>query len=141
MLADAGSNRTYPEIGVRDGHHELSHHQNDQHKMEQIAKIDKYLVERFAYFLKKLKETPEGDSNLLDNSMILYGSAISDGNRHDHHDLPIILAGRGGGSIKTGRHIVHPENTPLNNLFLAMAERMGAPLTSLGDSKGVLDLS
>jgi hypothetical protein len=140
MLADAGSNRTYPEIGVRDGHHELSHHQNDQHKMEQIAKIDKYLVERFAYFLKKLKETPEGDSNLLDNSMILYGSAISDGNRHDHHDLPIILAGRGGGSIKTGRHIVHPENTPLNNLFLAMAERMGAPLTSLGDSKGVLDL-
>jgi hypothetical protein len=140
MLADAGSNRTYPEIGVRDGHHELSHHQNDQHKMEQIAKIDKYLVERFAYFLRRLKETPEGDSNLLDNSMILYGSAISDGNRHDHHDLPIILAGRGGGSIRTGRHIVHPENTPLNNLFLAMAERMGAPLERLGDSKGVLDL-
>ena len=140
MVADAGSNRTYPEIDVRDGHHEMSHHQNDAHKIEQIAKIDKYLVERFAYFLQKLKSTTEGDSNLLNNSMILYGSAISDGNRHNHDDLPIILAGRGGGTIDSGRYVVHSNETPLNNLFLSMADRMGAKLDSLGDSKGLLDL-
>ena len=140
MVADAGSNRTYPEVEVRDGHHELSHHQNDSTKMDQIARIDRYLVERFAYFLTKLKSIKEGEASLLDNSMILYGSAISDGNRHDHHDLPIILAGGGGGTIKSGRHIVHPNETPLNNLFLSMADRMGASLTKHGDSKGKLDL-
>ena len=141
MLADAGSNRSYPEVDVRDGHHELSHHQNDKDKMEKIARIDRYLVERFGYFLEKLKSTTEGDSNLLNNSMILYGSAISDGNRHSHDDLPIILAGRGGGTIQTGRYVNHPNETPLNNLFLAMADRMGAKLDKHGDSKGVLDLS
>lgn len=141
MLADAGSNRSYPEVEVRDGHHELSHHQNDKEKMEKIARIDRYLVERFVYFLEKLKSTKEGDSNLLNNSMILYGSAIADGNRHSHDDLPIILAGRGGGTIQTGRYVNHPNETPLNNLFLAMADRMGAKLDKLGDSKGVLDLS
>lgn len=140
MLADAGSNRTYPEIDVRDGHHEMSHHQKDTHKIEQIAKIDKYLIERFAYFLQKLKDTKEGDSNLLDNSMILYGSAISDGNRHTHDDLPIILAGRGGRTINSGRYVVCQEETPLNNLFLSMAERMGAKLDELGDSTGTLDI-
>jgi len=140
MVADAGSNRTYPEIDVRDGHHEMSHHQNDAHKIEQIAKIDKYLVERFGYFLQKLKSTSEGESNLLHNSMILYGSAISDGNRHNHDDLPIILAGRGGGTIDSGRYVLLPEETPLNDLFLSMADRMGAKLDSLGDSKGMLDL-
>ena len=141
MMADAGSNRTYPEVEVRDGHHELSHHQNDAEKMAKIARVDRYLVERFSYFLEKLKATKEGDSNLLNNSMILYGSAISDGNRHAHDDLPIILAGGGGGTIKTGRYVQHPNETPLNNLFLAMADRMGAKIDSLGDSKGVLDLS
>ena len=140
MVADAGSNRTYPEIDVRDGHHEMSHHQNDAHKIEQIAKIDKYLVERFAYFLQKLKSTTEGDSNLLNNSMILYGCAISDGNRHDHDDLPIILAGRGGGTIDSGRYVLLPNETPLNNLFLSMADRMGAKLDNLGDSNGTLEL-
>ena len=140
MVADAGSNRTYPEIDVRDGHHEMSHHQKDAHKIEQIAKIDKYLVERFGYFLQKMKSTSEGESNLLHNSMILYGSAISDGNQHNHDDLPIILAGRGGGTIDSGRYVLLPEETPLNNLFLSMADRMGAKLDSLGDSKGMLDL-
>jgi hypothetical protein len=141
MLADAGSNRTYPDIEVRDGHHELSHHQKNKEKLEKIARIDKYLAERFAHFLGKLKSTKEGESNLLDNSMILYGSAICDGDRHNHDDLPIILAGRGGGTINTGRYVVHPDNTPLNNLFLSMSERMGVNLDSLGDSKGKLDLS
>lgn len=141
MIADAGSNRSYPEVDVRDGHHELSHHQKDADKMAKIARIDRYLVERFSYFVEKLKSTTEGDSNLLNNSMILYGSAISDGNRHSHDDLPIILAGRAGGTINTGRYVQHPNETPLNNLFLAMSERMGAKIDSLGDSKGVLDLS
>lgn len=141
MIGNAGSNRSYPDVDVNDGHHQLSHHQKDEKKIEKITRIDKFLVEQFAFFLKRLKETPEGDGNLLDNSMILYGSAISDGNRHQHHDLPIILAGRGGGRVNSGRRVVMNEETPLNNLFLAMAERMGAPLKELGDSTGTLDLS
>lgn len=140
MVADAGSNRTYPEVEVRDGHHELSHHQKDAEKMEKISRVDRYLVERFAHFLNKLKSTKEGEANLLDNSMILYGSAISDGNRHNHDDLPIILAGRGGGTINTGRYVKFQQETPLNNLFLSMAERMGASIDRIGDSSGKLDL-
>jgi len=138
MLADAGSNRTYPEVEVRDGHHELSHHQNDAAKMEKISRIDRYLVERLARFLSRLKSIDEGGRSLLDNSMILYGSAISDGNRHNHDDLPILLAGGGGGTLKTGRYLKYEKDTPLNNLFLSMAQRMGAPLDSLGDSRGLL---
>ena len=141
MLADAGSNRTYPEVDVKDGHHELSHHEKDESKMERISRIDKYLVERFAYFLKTLKNTKEGESNLLDNSMILYGSAISDGNRHNHDDLPIILAGRGGNTIQSGRYLKFEKETPLNNLYISMAERMGAGIEKHGDSKGKLDLA
>ncbi len=136
MLADAGSNRTYPEVDVRDGHHHLSHHRDDEDKKEQISRIDRYLVERLAHFLTRLKETPEGDSNLLANSMVLYGSAISDGNRHSHDDLPIVLAGGGGGTITGGRYLKLPGETPLNNLFLSMSDRMGAPLETLGDSTG-----
>jgi hypothetical protein len=139
MLADAGSNRTYPDVDVRDGHHELSHHQNDQGKMEKISRIDRYLVEQFAGFLTRLSSISEGGSTLLDNSMILYGSAISDGNRHNHDDLPILLAGGGGGSIKSGRYIKYSKETPLNNLFISMAQRMGAQLDSLGDSRGPLE--
>lgn len=138
MLADAGSNRTYPEVEVRDGHHELSHHQKDAEKMEKISRIDRYLVERFAYFLEKLNGIQEGERSLLDNSMILYGSAISDGNRHNHDDLPILLAGGGGGTIRSGRVLRFQQETPLNNLFVSMAHRMGANLDSIGDSKGEL---
>lgn len=138
MLADAGSNRTYPEVEVRDGHHELSHHQKDAEKMEKISRIDRYLAERFAYFLEKLNGIQEGERTLLDNSMILYGSAISDGNRHNHDDLPIVLAGGGGGTIRPGRYVKLANETPLNNLFVSMAHRMGANLDSIGDSKGSL---
>lgn len=140
MVADAGSNRTYPDVGVKDGHHELSHHRDDAEKKEKIARIDHYLVTQFSYFLTKLKSIQDGDRSLLDNSMILYGSSISDGNRHNHDDLPILLAGRGGGTIETGRHLVYPENTPLNNLYLAMASRMGADLPKLGDSTATLQI-
>ncbi len=138
MVGNAGSNRTYPMVGVNSGHHELSHHQNDEKKMADIQKIDEYLTGQFAYFLDRLKSTPEGNGNLLDNSMICYGSAIGDGNRHTHHDLPIILAGKGGGTIKTGFHHQVKTETPLSNLFVSMLDRAGAPVTSFGDSTGRL---
>ena len=141
MVGDAGCNRTYREVDVKGGHHQLSHHRNDEEKMAQIAKIDKFLAEQFAGFLTRMKAVQEGDGNLLDNSMILYGSAISDANRHDHHDLPIVIAGRGGGTVKTGRAVHHPNETPLNNLLLAMAHGVGANIGELGDSTERMDLS
>jgi hypothetical protein len=138
MLANEGSNRTYPNVGVKEGWHELSHHGNEQHKMDKIQKIDQFLVTQFAYFLDKLKSVKEGERTLLDNSMVLYGSAIADGNRHAHHDLPILLAGQGSGTIKTGRHLKLDGEVPLNNLFLSMLDRVGAPIERLGDSTGRL---
>jgi hypothetical protein len=116
----------------------LSHHRSDPEKIEQLQKIDLFLVGEFARFLGKLKETPDGSGNLLDNCMVMYGSGLSDGNRHKHDNLPIILAGRGGGTIASGRHIVVREGAPLNNLFLSMLDRMGASVASLGDSTGRL---
>lgn len=141
MLGNAGSNRTFPDIDVRDGHHGLSHHGNKEEKVEQLRKIDRYQVEQFAWFLERLKSVQEGDGTLLDNCMVLYGSAIADGNRHNHGDLPIILAGHGGGTIQTGRHVAYQDETPLNNLFMAMSERMGAEIDPLGDSTGALELN
>jgi hypothetical protein len=138
MSANEGSNRSYRMVGVNSGHHELSHHRSDPEKVEQLQKIDSFLVGEFARFLSKLKETPEGAGNLLDNCMVMYGSGLSDGNRHKHDDLPIILAGRGGGTIKSGRHVVIREGAPLNNLFLSMLDRAGASVASLGDSTGRL---
>lgn len=140
MVGDAGSNRAYREVGVKNGHHELSHHRGDKKKIEQIARIDKFLVEQFSGFLARMKDVREGDGNLLDNSMILYGSAISDGMRHDHADLPILLAGKGGGTIESGRVISSPKETPMNNLLLAMSDRMGAGITEIGNSKGKLNI-
>lgn len=138
MLANEGSNRTYPMVGVNDAHHGLSHHQNDDEKMAKIAKIDRFFSEEFAYFLKRLKETKEGESNLLDNSLILYGCAIGDGNRHNHDELPILLAGKAGGRVKPGRHIKLEQETPLNNLFLSMVGCAGVDVKEFGDSTGVL---
>lgn len=138
MVANEGSNRSYPMVGVNDGHHHLSHHQNKQDLVDQIKKIDKFLVSHFARFLQKLDGMKEGDGTLLDHSMIVYGSAIGDGNRHNHNDLPILLAGNANGSITTGRHLVYPKDTPLNNLFLSMLDRMEAGVESLGDSNGRL---
>lgn len=138
MLANEGSNRTYPMVDVKDAHHGLSHHQNDEEKMEKIARIDRFFSEEFAYFLKRLKETKEGDRSLLDNSLVLYGCAIGDGNRHNHDELPILLAGHGAGRVKPGRHIKLEEETPLNNLFLSMADIAGVPLKEFGDSTGML---
>jgi hypothetical protein len=139
MLGNAGSNRSYKMVGVNEGHHQLSHHRNDGALMEKIRKIDEYLSKGFSYFLKKLKSVTEGDGNLLDHSMIVYGSGISDANRHSHHDLPIVVAGKANGTIDTGRHIDLGKEVPLNNLFLSMLDRMDAGVTSIGDSSGRLD--
>jgi len=135
LLAHDGSGRTFPEIGVTDGHHELSHHRGNEKSMKQIAAIDRFYAEQFAWFLNKLKNTPDGEGNLLDNSMILYGAGIQNGDRHNHNDLPIVLAGHGGG-IRQGRVVTADEGTPMTNLFLSLVDRMGAQADRIGDSNG-----
>ncbi len=139
MLANSGSNRRFNEIGVNSGHHQISHHRNDEALVANLQKIDEYSVKQFSYFLDRMKSVKEGDGTLLDNSMLLYGSAISDANRHTHHDLPILLAGQGGGTVKTGRHLQYEKETPMNNLFLSMLDRMNAGVKEFGDSTGRLD--
>jgi hypothetical protein len=137
MFANEASNRAHHFLGVPDGHHDLSHHGNDPKKHEKIKAINRFHVEQFAYLLGKLKAMPEGEGSLLDNVMIVYGSGISDGDRHNHDDLPILLAGKGGGTIKTGRHIRY-ETQPLNNLYLSMLDRMDVRIDRHGDSTGRL---
>jgi Protein of unknown function (DUF1552) len=140
VLANEGSNRPYPFLNIRDGHHDLSHHGGNVQKKEKIRDINTFHVTQVAYLLQKLKSTPEGDGTLLDHCMITYGSGNSDGNRHNHDDLPILLAGGAGGTIKTGRHIRFPKgaDTPLNNLWLSLLDRMEVKVDALGDSTGRL---
>jgi hypothetical protein len=138
VIANEGSNRSYKNIGVSEGHHELSHHGNDKAKHEKIKKINQFHLQMFAYFLEKMKGIQEGSSNLLDQSMLVYGSGIGDGNRHNHDELPILVAGKGGGSLKSGRHLRYDKETPLMNLHLSLLERMGTSVPSLGDSTGQL---
>lgn len=138
MLANAGSNRSYPMVNVNEGHHSISHHRNQREKIEKLQRIDHYLVSQFAYFVKKLQSIPEGEGTLLDNCMMLYGSGLSDGNRHWHHELPVVLAGKAGGRIRSGSHRIYPSETPMNNLFLSMLDLMGANVEKLGDSSGRL---
>jgi len=138
IMAHDGSNRQYPFIGVRDGHHDLSHHQNDEEKLTKIAKINRFHTTQFAYFLEKLKSVREGDGTLLDNCMIVYGSGLGDGNRHNHDNLPVLVAGKGGGTIQTGRHVRLAKETPMTNLFMSMLDRVGAPVDRIGDSTGLL---
>ncbi|WCJ59653.1 DUF1552 domain-containing protein [Fontisphaera persica] len=138
MVAHDGSNRSYRNLGISEGHHELSHHGRNAQKQEMIARINRFHVERFARFLQTLKSTKEGNGTLLDNCMIVYGSGISDGDRHNHDDLPVLLAGRAGGAFKTGRHLRYPRNTPMANLFLSMMAAGGTPIQRHGDSTGPL---
>lgn len=138
MTANEGSNRSYKMVDVNDGHHEISHHQNDKDKVAKLKRIDLFLVTEFARFLKNLQGTKEGEGTLLDNCMVMYASGLSDGNRHQHDDLPVVLAGKAGGTIDTGRYIDLDGETPLNNLFLSMLDRVGANVPSLGDSSGRL---
>jgi hypothetical protein len=138
MLANEGSNRPYRNLNITRGHHELSHHQNNPDNFRQIREINKFHIRQFAYLLNKLRSIPEGDGNLLDHSMILYGAGLADGNQHAHDNLPLVLAGRGGGSIATGRHVRYASETPMCNLLLSMMERVGAPTSAFGDSTGAL---
>ena len=138
VLANEGSNKPYPFIGVPEGHHDLSHHGNDPKKKAKIRDINRFHTTQLAYLLGKLKSIKEGDAALLDHCMIAYGSGNSDGNAHNHDDLPLILAGRGCGTIKPGRHVRYKNETPLNNLWLSVLDRMSIKMTALGDSTGAL---
>lgn len=138
MIANEGSNRSYAFLGVPEGHHDLSHHGRDEKKTAKIQRIDEFHVTQLAYFLSKLRTIREEGETLLDRSLVLYGSGIGDGNRHNHDDLPILLAGKGCGTIQTGRHLQYPNRTPLNNLFLSMLDRFGVPASSFGDGTGRL---
>lgn len=138
VIANEGSNRTYREIQIPEGHHDLSHHGGNKEKHEKIKRINRFHIEQFAYFLGKLKSVREGDTTLLDQCMIVYGSGIGDGNRHNHDNLPILLVGRAGGKLRTGKHLRYPKETPLTNLYLSMLDLFGVPTEKLGDSTGKL---
>lgn len=139
QLARETSNRTYPEIGVRDPHHPLTHHGYDPEKVAKVAKINQFHVSLFAYFLEKLKATPEGDGSLLDHSLYLYGSGMGDPNVHDHTDLPVLVAGGAAGKMRGGRHIRYEKPTPLANLHLTLLDKVGVELESFADSNGRVD--
>jgi hypothetical protein len=139
QLARETSNRTYPEIGVPDPHHPLTHHGNDAEKIAKMAKINEFHVSLFAYYLEKLKATKDGDGTLLDHSLVLYGSGMGNPNIHDHVNLPIVVAGGAAGKVKGGRHLRYAEPTPLANLHLTLLERVGVRMDAFADSKGKVD--
>ncbi|MBX9678420.1 MAG: DUF1552 domain-containing protein [Gemmataceae bacterium] len=138
VFANEGSNRPYRHINVPEGHHDLSHHENNPAKQAKIREINCFHMRQLAYIANKMKTTREGDSNLLDNVMLVYGSGNSDGNRHNHDDLPILLLGKGASTIRAGRHIRFGRNTPLNNLWLSMLDRVECQVDRIGDSTGRL---
>jgi hypothetical protein len=134
------SGATYPKSGVREAFHTLSHHSNVKENIDRFAVLNTYHVGLFAYFLDKLRATPDGDGTLLDHSLVLYGSGMSDGNQHNHTDLPIVVAGGASGRLKGGRHLRHPKNTPMANLLVAMLDTLGIPTDTFGDSNGEVSL-
>jgi hypothetical protein len=139
MYANAGSNRSYRNLEIREGHHKISHHGNSEEKQQKISKINQYHMKLAHHLISKLDSIKEGDGTLLDNCMVVYGSGIADGNRHRHDDLPIAMFGGGGGTIKTGRHIRLPSETPLTNLYSSMLDRIGAPVDRFSDATGKID--
>jgi hypothetical protein len=139
MLGRAGSNRPYRQIGISDGHHSITHHQNDPVKIANVAKIDAYLVQTFAYFLERLKATPDGDGTLLDHSLILYGCGLADANVHTHHELPAAVLGGAAGRLKGGRHLNYAKDTPMNNLLVSMLDMAGVRTENFGDATGQLE--
>lgn len=141
MMGREGSMRVYPEIEVPDPHHPLTHHRNNAEWIEKVAKINCLHTEVFAYFLDKLKATKEAGGTLLDHSMIVYVSGLSDGNRHSHEDLPVLVAGRGNGRLKPGRHLVYRRGTPMTNLYVTLLDHLGVQPDGIGDSTGKLDLT
>ncbi|MEO5960572.1 MAG: DUF1552 domain-containing protein [Opitutaceae bacterium] len=139
MMAREGGVRPYPEIGVPEAHHSISHHRDEPELIEKVTKIECYHMEQFAYFVERLKAMPEGAGTLLDNCVIAYGAAMGDPNRHDHNLCPTVIAGKGGGKIRTGRHVAYKEGTPLANLHLTMLDVAGVPTDKLGNADGKLD--
>ena len=138
MMGREGSMRTYPEIGVPDPHHPLTHHRGNAEWIGRVTKINELHMDLFSGFIAKLKATPDGDGTLLDHSMIVYGSGLSDGNRHTHNDLPVLIVGHGA-QFPTGRHLVYPKDTPMTNLYLTILDRMGVQHEKLGDSTGQIE--
>ena len=134
------SNTIFPRSGVRESWHLASHHSNDRKNMDQYAVLNRHHVALLTSFLEKLRATPDGDGTLLDHSMILYGSSLSDGNQHNFSPLPVLLAGGASGQLEGGRHLAFPENTPMSNLLLAMLHKIGAPVDSIGDSTEPLEI-
>jgi hypothetical protein len=137
-LGNDGSNRSYREVGVSEGHHDVSHHAGDPVKHDKLRAINQLHVAQFAYLVERLRETPEESGTLLDRSLIVYGSGIRDGDRHDHDDLPILLAGGSNGTVKGGRHVRHSAGTPLCNLYVSLLDRIGVRTDRFGDSTGRL---
>jgi len=135
--AVSGKNFSFLE-GVSGAHHQISHHENKADKLEEYKRINTWHIQQLAYLLERMQSIQEGPATLLDNSMVLFGAGMRDGNRHDPHNLPILLAGRGGGTIASGRHIVYEKKTPLCNLYRSMLTRLGAPVEQLADSTGEL---
>jgi len=133
------SRRVYPEIGIPEEHHGLTHHAGNPEKIAKVCKIDNYIVQQFAYFLEKMKSIKEGDKTLLDNSMVVLGNGNGDGARHDHKSCAMLLAGRGGGTIEPGKFIQYPQGTPAANLWLSLMDRMGVQCERHGDSTGRLN--
>jgi uncharacterized protein DUF1552 len=138
MMGREGSLRTYPEIGVPDPHHPLTHHGGKPDWIERVTQINRHHMELFTGFVQKLKDTPDGDGTLLDHSLVVYGSGIADGDKHSHENLPVLLVGRGGG-LSPGRHIVYPEDTPMTNLYLTLLDRLGIREDAIGDSTGRIE--
>ena len=138
MMSRELSQRTYTNIGVSDPHHGISHHQDDPEKLAKLTKINTYHAGLLSYYLDRLKATPDGDGNLLDHMLIMYGGGLSDGNLHSHAPLPILLAGGASGQLKGGRHIETAKDTPLANLLVTVLNKMGVQQESIGDSTGPL---
>jgi Protein of unknown function (DUF1552) len=138
MVSREVSNRTYTQIGVTDGHHAISHHQNRAEKMEKNVRIQTFNVNQFKGFIEKMKQTPDGDGSLLDHSVILYGSNMSNSNAHDHFPLPNLVVGGAAGRMKGGRHLRYPDHTPMTNLLMTMLDKVGVKQEALGDSTGTL---
>lgn len=141
MLAREGGLRTYPEAGVPEAHHSITHHRNVPGEIEKVAKVNTFHVEQFAYFVDKLKAAADGEGSLLDHTVTLYGSPLGDPNVHDHGNLPTVVVGRGRGKVKPGRHVRFPKETPVSNLHVSLLDLMGVPVDRVGDSNGPLSLS
>jgi hypothetical protein len=140
MLGRELNFRTYPEIGITEGHHGLSHHQDRPEQLAKYARLNTYQTELFAWFLEKLQGTVEGDGTLLDHSMFLYGASLSNPNLHAHYDLPLAIVGGGAGRLKGGRHVTFASELPMTNLLLSLLDKVGVPAETLGDSTGRIQL-